>query len=835
MGQRHIAQLFDNSASEQFLLLCTRIEQAFLNSACEWLGNHFEAEEVSLISAFLNSNFFDNSPQDDSDHAVAKWVRPPCSSDQSSSDQSSNHNLKLNRFQENDPSVFPGNCEQVDSIVSDTAQENSKNNFDKNTNCKELVEAKLCLSQTGEWPHESYFLFRGIPEKLESVLARISLNHEQDEPDQISTILQRTVSELSRLILKKQKETESAALYTIISSIPDSVFAKDRSLKYCLINDAFCKLLGKSREEILGKTDKELLQQQHDGNRKTTVEQRVLQGETVREEKKIELHDCIKSYRGINSPVRNAAGSVIGLCGITHDITDLKEVESQLKQANSFQQAVIRTATEGIGVCIASHKEPYLRFTIWNDQLKELTGYSLEEINQTDWLGRMVSHKLGRQFTLDRIGQLIEGDQLEEEEFEFINKHGERKNILVSSSQVAYGGNQSAIVFLVHDTTARFHIQKSLEESQRRYHLATRNAKISVWEWNLLRNNVHDDGNLSRILGYPQQVFNSIAEWMDHIHPDDVQQTKLRYEEFIRGETDQLFIEKRMKHAKGHWVWIATQGSYISNNDSERIAIGTDLDITSSKETADRIADLQKELLQITRLSAVGEIAASLAHDITQPVTAICNYAAAARHLLIMPDRGNYHTTAANYLQKIEQSSKVATSVLRGIRSYIHEAEGEYSLQTIGKIVENVLEVAYSDIRHRNIHLNRLNEGDDAWVRVDRAQMVHVIQNIINNAFEALSTASTRSPVITIKTATEAGDGVISIEDNGAGFLQSDAQNIFKPFYSTKKGGMGIGLAICKTLIEANSGTITAQGCPGQGAIFVIRLPRCKKGITPKG
>jgi len=322
---------------------------------------------------------------------------------------------------------------------------------------------------------------------------------------------------------------------------------------------------------------------------------------------------------------------------------------------------------------------------------------------------------------------------------------------------------------------------------------------------------------------------------MNHIHPDDLQHTKLRYEEFIRGDTDQLFIEKRMKHAKGHWVWIATQGSYISNNNTERIAIGTDLDITSQKETADRLADLQKELLQITRLSAVGEIAASLAHDITQPVTAICNYAAAARHLLIMPDRGNYQATAASYLQKIEQSSKVATNVLKGIRSYINEAEGEYSLQTIGQIVENVLEVAYSDIRHLNIHLNRLNEGEDVWVRVDRAQMVHVIQNIINNAFEALSTVSTRSPVITIKTTTEADDGVISIEDNGAGFLQSDAQDIFKPFYSTKKGGMGIGLAICKTLIEANSGTITAQGRPGQGATFIIRLPKCKKGITPKG
>ncbi len=831
MGQRHLGQPFGNGASRQFLLLCSKIEQAFLNSACEWLGNQFEAVEVLLVTSFLNSNFFDHSPQDSSEYTVARWVRS-CSA---GLQIVSHENVDLKPVQGKELSLFPESGAQVVGTVSDTVAIAPDDRFEGSLDEKKLREVKLHLPESDQWPHDSYFLLRGVPSEVVSVINRLSSNPQQEEPDQISTILDRTINELSRSIMKKQKEDESAALYTIISSIPDSVFAKDRSLRYCLINDAFCKLLGRSREEILGKTDEELLQQQYNIDDKVTVDQRVLQGETVRQEKKVEINGVIKSFRNIISPVRNTAGSVIGLCGITHDITDLKEVESQLKQANSFQQAVIRTATEGIGVCIPSHKEPYLRFTIWNDQLKELTGYSLEEINQIDWLDHMLGHRLGREYALSRIGQIIEGNQLKEEEFEFTNKQGERKNILVSSSQVAYGGNQSAIVFLVHDTTARFHIQKSLEESQRRYHLATRNAKISVWEWNILKNSVFDDGNLSRILGYSRQVFSSVAEWMDHIHPDDLQQTKLRYEEFIRGDTDQLFIEKRMKHAKGHWVWIATQGSYISNSDSERIAIGTDLDITSQKETADRIADLQKELLQITRLSAVGEIAASLAHDITQPVTAICNYAAAAKHLLIMPERGNYQATAASYLQKIEQSSKVATNVLKGIRSYINEAEGEYSPQTIGQIVESVLEVAYSDIRHRNIHLNRLSEGCDTWVHVDRAQIVHVIQNIINNAFEALSSVNTRSPVITIKTSSEEDAGVISIEDNGAGFLQKDAQTIFKPFYSTKKGGMGIGLAICKTLIEANSGTITAQGRPGQGAVFVIRLPRCKKGIIPKG
>ncbi len=831
MGQSHVDTSFNSNSTKQLLQLCTKIEQTFLNGACEWLGNRFKAEEVLLISAFRNYCFFDNSLLDNGERIVARWVAPNQNDEQTISGE-----LRTNQIQENN-SPADNQTHQVNGTLVDAVQVESISTVEDPTSGREkATETKICLPKTEQWPHETFFLLRGCPEKFLPEITNASASDPQDDSGEIATLVQRTTAELSRSMLNCQKEDERAALYTIISSIPDSVYAKDRSLRYCLINDAFCKSLGKSREEILGKTDAELTQQPNTSSKSATVDQRVLQGETVRQEKKIEIGNCIKSFREINSPVWNTSGNIIGLCGIAHDITDLKQVESQLKQANSFQQAVIRTATEGIGVCVPCQKEPYLRFTIWNDRLKEITGYSLEEINQLNWLDCLTaSHQTKHQNAPGRISQLFDGEQLEEEEFEFTNKQGERKKVLISSSLVVFGGNQSAVVLLVHDMTARFYIQKSLEESQRRYHLATRNAKISVWEWNLLENSVQDDGNLSRILGYPQHAFSSVREWMKHIHPDDLPRARLQYEEFIRGDTDQLFIEKRMKHAKGHWVWIATQGSYISNTDSERIAIGTDLDITSQKETANRIADLQKELLQVTRLSAVGEIAASLAHDITQPVTAICNYAAAAKHLLLMPDRGNYHATAAGYLQKIEHSSKVATNVLKGTRSYINETEGERSLQTIGQIVENVLEVAYPDIRHRNIHLNRLSEGDDVWVHVDRAQIVHVIQNIINNAFDALSDITSREPVITIKTASEADTGVISIEDNGAGFPAENAQTIFKPFYSTKKGGMGIGLAICKTLIEANSGTITAQGQPGQGACFTIRLPGYKKGILPKG
>ncbi len=821
MGQQQVAHLRSEESLEQFFSLCEKIDQVFLKAACEWLGNLFGADEVSLISIFPNNHFFENSSQKKQTNAIEQWQRPSPISCLPSVDYSEKQYRKEEKH-----SFYPGNPARFVSSSEDNPQATSIEYRNYAAEPHEgFSERRLSISSTDDWPHETYYLLNWLEPGAKSVSNGSPSQDDNFSSVHVSTILKRTAVELSRLIYRKQKEDEIAAFYTIISSIPDSVFAKDRSLKYCLINDAFCRLFGKSREEILGKTDEDLFRHQQAGSNEE-IDQRVLRGETVRQEKTVELHHSLRSFREIDAPVRNETGSVIGLCGITHDISDLKEIELQLKQANSFQEAVIKTAAEGIGVCVPISQEPKLRFTIWNDQLKKLTGYSLEEINQFDWVRNGIRHRLGPEFILKRIDQLIQGEQFQEEEFEVISKQGEKKKVLVSSSQVSNGNEHSAIVLLIHDITVRSRFRESLEESQRRYHLATRNAKISVWEWNLITNTVDDDGNLSRILGYPQQAFTSIKTWMQYIHPDDIDHTQRRYEEFIRGDTEKLFLEKRMKHAKGHWVWIATHGSYISSNNSSRVVIGTDLDITDQKETADRLAALQKDLLQITRLSAVGEIAASLAHDITQPVTAICNYAAAARHLLSMSEQSIHHTTVAGFLKKIEQSSKTATNVLKGIRSYIHEAEGEHSPQTLGQIVDDVLEVAHSDIRHRNIHLNRLNDGDDISVCVDRAQLIHVFLNIINNAFEALSSDSTNKPVITIRTSSERNHGVISIEDNGPGFTQEQVQTIFKPFYSTKKGGMGLGLAICKTLVESNAGSITTEVHPGQGAALIIRLPR---------
>lgn len=772
------------------LSLCTKIEKDFIESACQWLGEEFQAGKVSLFTDSTNDLQVDNSPGQDSHNEVASWVKK-------------NGNT-LSSLQPED-----GNAE-----VPHEKQPSGNS-----------AEHILKVPSLSCWLHETNYVLHDCAVPAASFPRQAPTDSNESEVTPVSIILQRTAIELARIAKGTQKKDEAAAFRSILASLSDPVFSIDHSLKYTFVNDAFCKLHGKTQDEILGKPCSDLLQKEQADNRKSVCRQ-VLNGKIINEETSIKIGEALRIFRILNVPIRNARKNVIGLCGVAHDLTDLKQVEEQLQDVSSFQQAVISTAAEGICVCVPIPEKPYLKFTIWNNQFVKLTGYTLDEINQIDWPQKVFKHKLGPKHLVDRIHQLAKGKQFQEEQLEIVSKQGEKKIILASSSQVINGNDYGAIVILARDITEQAHIQEALKRNQKRYRLATRNANISVWEWDIRANTVNDDGNLSRILGYPHQDFNCIEAWIDKIHPDDLPHVRNRWAAFSNREIKQLYLEKRMKHAKGHWVWIVTLGSYTSDDENSRIAIGTDMDITQQKESAARMLELQEQLLKITRYSTIGEIASSLAHNITQHVTAICNYASATQHVLANSKQGENNSTALEYLNKIEQSSGLASSILKGIHTFTHEDGGKPTEQKLGEVIDGALEASYPEIKRPGVHLVQIRESDYDTVVVDRAQIIHVLMSILKNSLDAFSSDKTKKPQITIKTSIENKYGVISIEDNGPGFTQEQALSMFKPLQSIKKSGMGIGLAICKTLIESNSGSIIARGRPGQGAEFTIRLLR---------
>lgn len=255
-----------------------------------------------------------------------------------------------------------------------------------------------------------------------------------------------------------------------------------------------------------------------------------------------------------------------------------------------------------------------------------------------------------------------------------------------------------------------------------------------------------------------------------------------------------------------------------------RIFTGFVHDITQRRQTEMRLQDLQAELAHVGRVNEVASLASSLAHELNQPLTAIANYCEAAR------DMFDGELTKENALLVREAMEEAAKEAIRAgqivgrLRQFMSHGEMERRAESLSKLITEANALALIGSRERGIDVRmQLDQGTDA-VFVDRIQIQQVLTNLIRNAIDAMIDSSTRSLAIRA----EAGPDdlvTISIEDTGSGIGDAIADQLFKPFVSSKQTGMGIGLSICRTIIEAHGGRIWFELRPGGGTIFRFTVP----------
>ncbi len=243
----------------------------------------------------------------------------------------------------------------------------------------------------------------------------------------------------------------------------------------------------------------------------------------------------------------------------------------------------------------------------------------------------------------------------------------------------------------------------------------------------------------------------------------------------------------------------------------------------SEREIAERRAGAwQQELMHASRLSAVGEMATGIAHELNQPLTAIVNYARAAQRRLDR-DRATDLAQIVDLLDKTAQQADRAAEIVRRLRSFIKREDTERALESINRVVEEASALALIGTKDRNVEFVFALGEDLPPVLIDRIQIQQVVLNILRNAIEAFEGPGDRRVVIT----TSRHDGLVfvEIEDNGPGLAPSVAGNPFQPFQTTKEDGIGIGLAISRTIIDAHGGQLTAESSTGGGARFRFSLP----------
>ena len=382
---------------------------------------------------------------------------------------------------------------------------------------------------------------------------------------------------------------------------------------------------------------------------------------------------------------------------------------------------------------------------------------------------------------------------------------------------------------LSRDTLRAAQLSDDLRESEARMTLAAEAAGFGVWMWNFATNRVWGSERALSLFEFPLNADVSFDKIIQRIHPDDRERVATTRDRAMQSRGNYA-TEYRILLADGGLRWIASRGRfYLSGDGKPARMIGVVVDITDRKQAeAERkqaeleIQQKRNELAHLSRVTTVSELSGSLAHELNQPLGIILSNAQAAQELLLQnpPVVGE----VGEILGDIVAADRRAAEIIQRLRALLKR--GEVSLQPLplNDLIEEVLRLVNADLIGRGVTVIRNLAPDLPPVTGDRVQLQQLTLNLILNAADAMAGNVPGARRIYIVTTRHNSAVLISVRDEGIG-LPPDAERLFQPFYTTKTHGLGMGLAICRSIITAHHGRLWAEPHPERGAIFCFELP----------
>lgn len=365
--------------------------------------------------------------------------------------------------------------------------------------------------------------------------------------------------------------------------------------------------------------------------------------------------------------------------------------------------------------------------------------------------------------------------------------------------------------------------EDALRRSEERLRLAQSAGRIGTWDWDAKTGQATCSEVYRSLYGLDANSpgHRTVGEWLAQVHPEDrARAVSLREAGLATGRFEN---EYRIVRPDGSVRWIVDRGLAIFDAEG-RLArvVGANVDVTETREASERVRELQFELLHASRLSAMGQMAASLAHELNQPLGAAANFLGAAR-LALQSSDADARARAKARIEKAAEQTIRAGSILRRLRDFIGRGETEKHIVKPQQLIEDAVALAMVGVKDPKLRIRFEFDPNEQPIVVDRVQIQQVVFNLVRNALEATQSSDPREIVLSTRR-TGAGEVEISIADTGPG-LPADPEIVFKPFASSKPRGMGIGLSICRTIVEAHHGRLRAESRPGGGAVFRFVVP----------
>jgi PAS domain S-box-containing protein len=366
--------------------------------------------------------------------------------------------------------------------------------------------------------------------------------------------------------------------------------------------------------------------------------------------------------------------------------------------------------------------------------------------------------------------------------------------------------------------------QMALRVSEQRMSLAAESAQLILWDWDLGADIVwvEDRG----LFGFPADAPIDHATLAGHVHPDD---RALRAAAIQRALTNggNYESEFRVILADGSVRWVAARGrspTPVASGAPARI-LGIAIDITHQKQAAVEAQVQREELAHLSRVATLSMLSGSLAHELRQPLVSIqLNAEAGQRYLL--KDTPDLVELRAIFDDIVTADGR-AEEIIARLRTLMRRGEVELQPVNVHASIEELLRLTRSDLIGRGVSVTNHSTGDLPLAMTDRVQLQQILLNLIVNACDAMASNPPQDRKLTITTSIEQNEMRIGVLDCGIG-LPDDAESLFQPFHSTKEGGLGMGLSICRTLVSAHGGRLWAERRVERGAAFYVALPLAK-------
>jgi PAS domain S-box-containing protein len=372
-------------------------------------------------------------------------------------------------------------------------------------------------------------------------------------------------------------------------------------------------------------------------------------------------------------------------------------------------------------------------------------------------------------------------------------------------------------------------LAEDLRESETRMALAAEAAGFGMWIWHIEDGRVLGSDKWLEIFGFQAGEKIDFDGVMDRIHPADHPAVNAAIRHALESQGDYA-CDFRVTLPAGGQKWLASCGRVFPKSPAEPARMmGTITDISQRKQAELELHERSDELAHLSRVTLLGELSGSLAHELNQPLTAILSNAQAAEFYLAaeVPDLALVKEILADIVTEDER----AGDVIRRLRLLLRKGEIQHQSLDTNQVVATVLKLAHNDLARQGITVATVFSPDLAPIRCDDVQLQQVLLNFVMNACDAMAGNAADDRLLTVRTCAAGEDGMrIEVSDNGRGLPNGGELQAFERYFTTKPHGLGIGLSVCRTIITAHGGKLGAANNQERGATFYCSLPLAKEG-----